>query len=165
MTITILLLVLAAVLALVGIAGSVLPILPGAALILAGVTLAAWAEDFQFVDAGTLVGVGVLAALTYLVDFVASAFGAKRYGASRRAVIFAIVGGVAGLFVGLIGVLLGPLVGAVVGELSARKGLLDASRAGIGTAIGMALGAAVKLALAFTMVGLFLLDRFLWGAT
>jgi hypothetical protein len=160
-----LLLVVAALLMIIGVAGTVLPILPGAVVVLAGLILAVWVEDFQFVSLWTILAAGALAVLTHVVDLVASAFGARRYGASRRAIAGALIGGVVGLFFGLIGIVLGPLAGAVAGELSARKGLADAGRAGIGTALGLALGAALKLALTLTMVGLYLLDRFFWGAS
>jgi hypothetical protein len=156
------LLVLGALLALVGLAGVVLPALPGAPILLAGLFLAAWAEGFAHVGAGTLVALSVLAGLTYAADFLATALGAKRFGASRRAVVGAALGGLAGLFLGLPGVLLGPFAGAVLGELSGRRGLREAGRAGLGATLGIALGVAAKLALAFSMVALFLVDRFLW---
>lgn len=151
----------AALLVLVGFAGLVLPILPGAPLLFAGLLLGAWAEDFTYVGTGTLAVLAVLALLTYGVDFFASSFGARRFGASGRAVLGAAIGGVAGLFFGLIGVLLGPFVGAVLGELSVRRDLQAAGRAGLGATLGLALGAAAKLALATSMLGVFLVVRFL----
>ncbi len=157
---TILLWVLAIALVVVGIAGLALPALPGAPLLFAGLLLAAWADNFMYVGWGTLVILGVLALFTYAVDLAAMAFDAKRFGASNRAIIGAAVGGLLGLFFGLPGVLLGPFVGAVLGELSARRGLHAAARAGIGATIGLALGAAAKLALAFSMVGIFAVARF-----
>jgi uncharacterized protein YqgC (DUF456 family) len=148
-------------LVLLGIAGLVLPALPGAPLLFAGLWVAAWAEDFAYVGAGTLTILGLLGALTYVVDFAATAFGAKRFGASNRAIIGAILGGVLGLFFGFPGVLLGPFIGAVAGELLTQRNLHAATRAGIGATIGLALGIAAKLALAFSMLGIFALVRFL----
>ncbi|MGH7825493.1 MAG: DUF456 family protein [Candidatus Binatia bacterium] len=52
-------------------------------------------------------------------------------------------------------------MGAVVGELSAQRGLHDATRAGIGATIGLVLGAAIKIALAFSMIGIYVVAR-LW---
>jgi len=153
---------LAAVLLLIaGLVGLVLPAIPGAPLIFAGMLLAAWAEDFQYIGAGTLSVLALMAALSYAADFAAGALGAKRFGASRRAVIGAAIGAIAGLFFGLPGVLLGPFVGAVVGELSTRRSLGDAGRAGVGATLGLVLGAAAKIALAFAMIGTFLLVRLL----
>jgi len=65
-----------------------------------------------------------------------------------------------GIAFGPLGILLGPFIGAVVGELSARRSLGDAGRAGLGAALGFIVGAAVKVGLGFTMVGLFVLARF-----
>lgn len=153
--------ILAAVLIVLGLAGLVLPALPGAPLLFVGLLLAAWAEDFVYVGGWTLTALGVMAVLTYLVDFAATAFGAKRFGASRRAAAGAAIGALAGLFLGLPGVLLGPFVGAVIGELTARRDLAAAGRAGVGASLGLALGAAAKLALGFAMVGIFLVARFI----
>lgn len=157
----ILLWLLAALLVLVGIAGLVVPGLPGAPLIFAGLLAAAAAEDFTHVGAWTLALLGAMAALSYVVDFAATALGARRFGASRRAVLGAALGLFAGLFLGLPGILLGPFVGAVLGELSQRRSLPEAGRAGIGATLGLALGAAAKLALAFSMIGVFVAVRFL----
>ena len=160
MVTTILLWLLAVALIVAGFAGLVLPGLPGAPLLFGGLFVAAWAEDFAFVGTGTLTALGALAVLTYAVDFLATAVGARRFGASNRAIVGAAIGSLIGLFFGLPGLLLGPFVGAVLGELSAQRSLRVASRAGIGASIGLALGAAAKLALAFTMLGVFLLARF-----
>jgi uncharacterized protein len=153
--------VFAAILVVAGLAGLVLPAVPGPPLIFAGLFLAAWAEDFAYVGTGTLIILGVLALLTYVVDFWATMFGAKKFGASKRAVIGAVIGSIIGLFLGLPGVIFGPFIGAVIGELSARRGLHDAARAGIGATIGLAIGVAVKMALAFSMIGIFIVVRFL----
>ena len=155
------LLVLAALLVAVGIAGTVLPALPGALLVLIGLGIAAWAEGFAFVGTGSLVAIAILAVLTYGVDFAATALGAKKLGASRRALVGAVVGGLVGLFFGLPGVLLGPFLGAVIGEYSAHGNLERAGKAGLGTWLGMVFGAAVKLALIFSMIGIFVVARFL----
>lgn len=157
---SILLWILAALLVLAGIAGLVLPALPGAPVLFAGLVVAAWAEDFAYVGTGTIVLLALLAALTYAADLVAGAFGAKRFGASPRAVTGALIGGLVGLFFGIPGVLLGPFIGAVIGELSVRRDVNAATRAGIGASLGLVLAAAAKIALAFTMIGVFAMARF-----
>jgi uncharacterized protein YqgC (DUF456 family) len=154
----------AAVCVLAGLAGLVLPALPGAPLLLAGLVLAAWADDFAYVGPGMLVVLGILAGLTYVADFLAGAVGARRFGASSRAVVGAALGGLVGLFFGLAGVLLGPFIGAVLGELSARRSLGDAGRAGVGATLGLAVGLALKIAIAVSMLALFVVDRFVWGS-
>lgn len=156
---TIALWVAAAVLMAMGVVGLVVPALPGAPLLFLGALLAAWAEDFRYLGMASLVVLGALAVIAVVVDFVAGAFGVRRYGASRRAVIGATVGAFVGLFFGLVGVLLGPFVGAVLGELSTRRNLAAASRAGFGAALGMALGTAAKLAIACAMLGVVIAMR------
>ena len=160
-TVTIVLWIAAGVLIAIGALGMVLPILPGAPLIFMGALLAAWAEDFVYLGWGTLTVLGVLTGLGLAVDFIAGAFGAKRFGASRRAVTGATLGALIGLFFGIAGVLVGPFVGAVVGELSVRRNLAAAGRVGVGAALGLALGTAAKLAIAFAMVGVIVVVRLL----
>jgi uncharacterized protein YqgC (DUF456 family) len=149
------------VLAAAGLAGLVFPLLPGPILLFAGLLLGAWIDDFAYVGTGTLVVLGIFTVLAYLCEILGTAFGAKRFGASRRAVAGAAIGGVVGLFFGLPGVLLGPFLGAVIGELSTRRDLGVAIRAGWGASVGIALAAAGKLALGFTMIWVFLVVRFL----
>lgn len=153
--------ILACLLIAAGLAGLVLPALPGPLLLFAGLWMAAWAESFAHVGAMTLVILGVMAAMALLADFVAGAFGARRYGASARSVTGATLGAVVGIFFGLPGLILGPFIGAVVGELSMRSGLAASGRAGWGATIGVALGTAAKLAFGIAMVGLFIGMRLL----
>lgn len=157
---TYLLWALAAVLVLVGLAGLFFPAIPGAVVLFAGLLVAAWADDFAYAGWKTLTLLGALALLTYPADFLASAFGAKRFGASPRAITGAAIGAVIGIFFGLPGVLLGPFTGAVIGELLTQRHLGMAGRAGIGATLGLVLGTAVKLAIAFTMLGVFAIVRF-----
>jgi uncharacterized protein YqgC (DUF456 family) len=152
---------IALILVVIGLAGVVLPTIPGAPLIFAGLFIAAWSEDFAYVGVWAVIVLGVLAALSYGVDLWATMFGVKRFGASRRAVFGAAIGVIVGLFLGLPGVLFGPFIGAVAGELLARQGLHAATRAGIGATVGLVLGTALKLALAFAMVGIFIFARML----
>jgi uncharacterized protein len=159
---TILLWVLAVIFVVVGLAGILLPALPGTILIFAGLLLAAWADGFTHVGAGTLVLLGVIAAASYGVDFVAAALGVKRLGASPRAMAGAAIGTLLGLFLGLPGLIVGPFAGAVVGELTVHRDLARAGRAGVAAWIGFAIGTAVKVALAFSMVAIFLAAMFLF---
>ncbi len=112
---------LSVLLIVVGLAGTVLPVLPGTVLILGGIVLGAWIDGFTRVSVPTLIVIGVLAVLAWVLDYVAGLMGAKRAGASRYALIGAALGTVVGLFMGLIGVLFMPLVGAAVGEYWAQR--------------------------------------------
>jgi uncharacterized protein YqgC (DUF456 family) len=139
----------------IGAVGIVMPALPGTILIFAGVLLAAWADHFTRIGVWTVVAIGVLAAVSYAVDFVAAALGAKTLGASRRAMVGAGLGTVAGLFFGLPGIIVGPFVGAVIGELTLHADWKRAGRAGASAWLGFVIGMAVKVALAFVMIGIF----------
>jgi hypothetical protein len=159
---TVVLWVIAVALVAVGFAGILLPALPGTVLIFAGLLLAAWADGFARVGVATLALIAVLGGVSYSIDFVAAALGAQRAGASRRAMIGAALGTVLGLPFGLLGLILGPLVGAIIGEFSVHRDFARAGRAGAAAWIGFAIGAAVKIALAFAMVGIFLAALFLF---
>ena len=140
----------------VGVAGTVLPALPGTLFVLAGIVLGAWIDGFTRVGWGSVAVVGVLALLAWALDYIAGLLGARRAGASRQAVIGAALGTVVGLFMGLVGVLFMPLVGAAAGEYLARKDHQQAVKVGIATWLGIMAGLAAKVVIAFMMIGLFI---------
>lgn len=157
-----LLYLIAVLLVLVGLAGTVLPALPGLPLVFGGLLLAAWAGGFEQVGLAVIVVLGVLTVLSLVVDFWATALGAKRVGASRLAILGAMLGTLGGLFLGPLGLLAGPFAGALAGELLHRRSVLHtdvghAARVGFGTWVGILFGTALKLGLAFAMLGLFAL--------
>jgi uncharacterized protein len=142
--------VLAVLLIVVGVAGTVLPALPGAILVFAGVALGAWIDDFARISGWTVAVLGVLTAIAWVTDYVAAAAGAKKVGA-----IGAAIGTVAGVFTGLVGLIFMPLVGAAAGELIARRDLVRAGKVGVATWLGMVIGTIAKVAIVFVMVGVF----------
>jgi hypothetical protein len=149
--------VLAAVLIIVGIVGTILPALPGVPLVFAGMFVAAWADGFRHVGLWTLVGLGALTLIAVAVDFLAGLAGAKRVGASRLALIGAAIGTIVGIFFGIPGLLLGPFLGALIGELFAGGTLKRATNVGVGAWIGFLVGTVLKLGVCFAMLGLFAL--------
>ncbi len=151
-----LLYLLAVVLVIVGLAGTVMPVIPGALLVFAGLFVAAWADGFTRVGTVALVIIGALGVLSFVADFFASLLGAKRVGASPLALFGAALGGGLGLFFGLAGMILGPFVGAVAGELLARGRIAQAGKVGIGTWLGLAAAAVLKVIIAFMMIATFL---------
>jgi uncharacterized protein YqgC (DUF456 family) len=158
---TLLLWIAGAALVVVGLAGIVFPALPGTVLIFVGLLIAASGDGFQRVGAWTLTLIGVIGAASYAVDFVAAALGANRIGASRRAVVGAALGTLLGLPLGLPGVIFGPLAGALVGEWSAHRDWRRAGQVGMAAWIGFLIGTAVKIAMAFSMIAIFLLFFFI----
>ena len=147
--------ILAGLAVLTGVAGVVLPLLPGTPLIFVGLWLAAWLDGYAKVGVAVVVVLGVLGLLGLVVDYVASALGVKRAGASGLAVWGAAIGAVLGIFAGLPGLILGPIVGAIAGELLARRPLQQASRAGVAAGIGFLVAMAAKLGIAVAMICVF----------
>lgn len=147
---------IAAVLVLIGFAGTFLPALPGVPLVFAGMALAAYAGNFTRVGQRTLIVLGLLTIFALLVDFLAASVGAKRAGASRLAVIGAAVGAVLGIFFGPVGLLFGSFAGAIGGELLASRDAQHAARVGFAAWLGLIVGTLFKLALTFAMVGIFI---------
>ena len=147
--------VLAIALIIIGLAGVVLPALPGIAFVYGGIVLAAWIGHFEQVHAGTVIALGVLAAIGIAIDYAATTIAAQKAGASKLGLIGAAVGTVAGIFTGLIGIFFLPLVGAAIGEYIARRDALRAGRVGVATWVGLLVGIVAKLAIVFAMIGVF----------
>lgn len=147
----------AVLLVVAGFAGMVVPALPGPLLLLGGLLMAAWADDFTRVGLPTLLLLSLLCVIAMALDFIAGALGAKRYGASKAAITGSLIGACAGLFLGPLGLLLGPFAGAMAGELLTGRPLEQAGRSGWGATLGMLLGMVAKLAVGAMMVGVFML--------
>jgi len=139
----------------VGVVGIVLPAMPGTILIFAGLLVGAWADNFMRVGPLMLSLIAIIGIATYGVDFVATALGAKHLGASKRAMAGAALGTVLGFFLGLPGVIVGPFLGAIAGELTVHRDWKRVGKAGLAAWVGFVVGTAVKVALAFLMIGLF----------
>jgi uncharacterized protein len=140
----------------VGVAGSVLPALPGTILVLGGIVLGAWLDDFTRVKWWVVMIVSILAVLAWVTDYLATVMGAKKAGASKLAIVGAALGTIAGIFMGLVGVLFMPFIGAVIGEYIAQKNTKQAAKVGFATWLGLIVGTIVKLVLVFMMIGIFL---------
>jgi uncharacterized protein YqgC (DUF456 family) len=153
--VTAILWILAIALIVIGVAGTVLPVLPGVILVFGGIALAAWIDDFARIPVWLLVLLAVLTVAAWAIDYVAAVLGAKRAGASRHAIVGAGIGTLAGIFTGLWGLLFMPLVGAAIGEYLAQRDVRRAGKVGIATWIGLLLGTAAKVAIVFAMVGIF----------
>ena len=153
--------IVAILLIVVGVAGVVLPALPGAVLVFAGIALAAWIDDFNRVSGWTVGVTGVLMVIAWASDYVAGLMGAKKVGASKQAIVGAAVGTLAGIFTGLWGLVFMPLVGAAIGEYMAHPELARAGKVGVATWIGMAVGVIAKVVIVFVMLGIFVADLLL----
>lgn len=147
--------ILSALLIVVGVAGTVLPALPGVILVLAGIVLGAWIDDFSRVSGVTVTVVTVLAIAAWLIEYLAGVMGARKAGASKEAIAGALIGTVLGIFSGLWGLLFLPLLGAVIGQYLVDRDVIRARNVGIATWLGMAVGMLAKVVLTFLMIGIF----------
>lgn len=139
----------------IGIAGTVLPGVPGTILVLAGIVLGAWLDDFRNVTWWVVAIISLLAIAAWVIDFLATVLGAKKAGASKWAIVGAALGTVIGIFMGLVGVLFMPFVGAVIGQYISQKNVKHAAKVGLATWLGLLVGTVVKLVLVFMMIGIF----------
>lgn len=152
---------LAAVLMIGGLAGTILPALPGIPMLFGGIWLVAAVDRYRHLGLWWLLGIGVLATAGVVIDFVAGTLGAKRVGASPRALWGAGLGTLVGMFFGVPGLLLGPFLGAVGGELMAGTSVLRSTHVGVGTWVGLLFGTLLKLVVSCMMLGLFALGMLL----
>jgi uncharacterized protein len=138
-----------------GLAGAILPTVPGIPLVFIGIWLIAGVDHYDHLGYVWLIGIAAVGAVGMTIDLLAGVLGAKRVGASRQAVLGALLGTIIGLFFGLPGVLLGPFLGAVLGELAAGSSVLRSTNVGIGAWLGLIFGTMVKLASSLMMIALF----------
>ncbi len=139
-----------------GFAGTILPVLPGTVLVFAGFLLYGMITGFDSLDLFFFLGQLVLVGLSYGIDFLASALGAKMYGGSKAAVWGAVLGSLMIFVIGPLGLLVGPLAGAVIGEILVGEELRRALRSGWGTFLGLVGGTLLKLFLCLLMIGWFI---------
>lgn len=148
--------VVSALLILVGLAGTVLPALPGLPLMFVGMLLAAWTDGFTQIGGWTIAILAVFTLISIGVDVAATTMGAQRVGASKLAMLGAALGTLfGGILFSIPGLIIGPFIGAMAGELIHGKEWQHASKIGFGTWVGLAIGTALKLAMAFAMLGVF----------
>ena len=138
----------------VGLAGAIVPAMPGIPLIFSGIWMIAAADGYHRLSGWWLFAIAAVGVIGVAVDLAAGALGAKRVGASKRAVIGALIGTLIGAFLGLPGLLVGPFAGAVIGELSAGSSLLRSADVGASAWLGLIFGTVIKLVASMMMVAL-----------
>ena len=138
----------------VGLVGIVVPMIPGIPLIFLGGWLIGWASDYQVIGVTGIVVLALLTAVGLGIDFLGQVLGAKAAGASKAGIWGAVIGLVIGLATGIWGIVFFPLVGAMAGEIYAGSSFLKAGAVGLSTWVAMVVGAALKIAIAFVMIGI-----------
>ena len=149
--------ILAALLIVIGMIGTLVPGIPGVLAVFGGMLLAAWIDGFRRIGWITIAILALLTVFSLVADVAGGLLGAKRVGASRLALLGAAIGAVVGLFYGLIGALMAPFFGAAAGELISRGKLEQAARVGVGTWIGFALALLARVVIVLTMLVVFVI--------
>ena len=145
---------------LVGVAGTIVPALPGIPMIFAGAWLIGYMEDYQYFGWGTLIALGALTVISLIIDWVSQTMGAQKAGATKLGLSGAFLGTIIGIPFGLVGIFLFPVFGAFIGEMIGHRDMRKAGKVSWATWIGMIAGIATKLAIAFIMIGIMCVMRF-----
>jgi uncharacterized protein YqgC (DUF456 family) len=140
---------------LVGLAGCILPMLPGTPLVFAGIYIYAWLTGFTVISRNLILIFLILTVISVVIEYVSSSIGSKKLGASKLGFIGAFIGAVIGVFFVPWGLILGPLAGALTGELIIGKNIKEAVRSGTGAVIGFFGGTLLKIAISFIMIAFF----------
>ena len=130
----------------IGVLGSLLPILPGPPISYAGVLLLHFTQYAQY-STRFLILFAILTAVVAVLDYVIPVWGTKKFGGSKYGTWGATIGVVVGIFMGPVGMIAGPFIGAVVGEMIYGKKSNEAFRAGLGSFIGFITGTLMKIVL------------------
>lgn len=161
MDLNIVILTLAIILSLVGILGTILPFLPGVAMVFAVIVFYGWWEGFEKITFGYLLILGLLTLLSVVLNYLSSVLGAKYFGSTKAGIIGALIGTAAGIiFFPPAGIILGPVLGGFLGEYIAQNDTRASMKAGIGAAIGVFSGIAFQFALALGFFVSFLFKVF-----
>lgn len=140
----------------VGLIGTVLPVFPGTAIILAAAIIhRIMLGPEKSIGWRTIVVLVLLTFATYALDFLSGYFGARYFGATKWGMFGAILGALIGIFFGIIGLFVAPVIGAILGEFVAGKRMIDAGRAGWGSLLGNLGGMISKLVIALVMITIF----------
>lgn len=151
----------AAILALVGLFGTILPVLPGTAFIFLVALGYGWLTGFAKTPPSLVWTLGGLALFSQVLDWGAGAIGSRLGGASTKAMIGAAVGAVVGVVaMGPWGIVLGPFLGALLVELARGRGVAPAGRAGLGAGVGALLGLVAQGFIGLVMAVLFWMQLF-----
>lgn len=154
-------LTLAIILCVIGIIGTIVPFLPGVALIFTVITAYGWWEGFNLINFNYLIILAVLTLLSVLINYLSTVMGAKYFGSTKAGLVGALLGTFAGIFFfPPLGILLGPLAGAFIGEYISEQNVQSSFKAGVGAVIGMFTGMFFQFALALGFFISFLIKVF-----
>ncbi|MBV1759225.1 MAG: DUF456 domain-containing protein [Dethiosulfatibacter sp.] len=152
-------LIIAIVFFVVGFIGTVLPILPGVILVFSGMVVYGILTNFHDLNIYFFLMQGVAMILVFVIDFIASTVGIRKFDGSKQAA----VGGAFGIIIGLIvlgplGIAIGPFIGAVGVELLSGKDMNHSIKSGFGSLIGILGGTILKLFTEAIMISYFFIS-------
>ncbi len=149
------------ILMIIGLAGVVVPVLPGVPLAWVGLFIYALVTGFEKVSIAATIIFFILMLLTMAIDFIAPMLGAKKYRASNWGIAGVFIGFIIGIIIfGFWGIILGPFLGALAGELIGKRQPVQAFKSAIGALIGFITGNLLKIALILIMMGFVIISIF-----
>lgn len=153
--------IVAIVCSLAGVAGCIIPIIPGPLLSFAAVLCAYFCSGSEISAAGMWMWLAVTVAVS-LMDYLLPAYMARWFGGTRAGTRGALVGMIVGMiFFNIPGIIFGPFVGAVAGELlhDSSNGV-HALKVGFGSFLSFVVGTGVKLVASVWMLIVVWADTF-----
>ena len=153
--------VICLILILIGIAGAIIPMVPGIPLVFAAIAAYGWIEGFNTIGIKYIIVLAAITVFSLLVDYLSSYLGAKYMGAGKGGQIGAVIGVILGIFIlPPLGIFIGPFLGAWIGELISGKDYKEAAKNALGTIIGLFTGMLFQLIVSIIMLISFLVMVF-----
>ncbi len=147
----VIIIIVGVILLILGLAGCILPVLPGPVLAYLALVMLMFLPEEPF-TINFLIIWALVTALVTLLDYVVPIYGTKKLGGSRSGINGSVIGVVVGfIFLGPLGLIIGPLIGAYLGELIAGKQNRVALRSALGSFIGFLAGTFIKIIVVLIM--------------
>ncbi|HEX5171743.1 MAG TPA: DUF456 domain-containing protein [Cyclobacteriaceae bacterium] len=144
------LLVLGIVIMLGGIAGSILPLLPGPPLSYLALLIQQFRSEAPY-SAKFLITWAIITLVVTLLDYMIPMYGTKKFGGSKYGIWGCTIGLIAGMFFSPLGIIIGPFIGAFIGEIIGNQSSDHALKAALGSFLGFVFGTLLKLVACFVM--------------
>ncbi|WP_129596133.1 DUF456 domain-containing protein [Anaerophilus nitritogenes] len=141
----------------IGLLGIFIPGVPGNGLIFLSILGYGFLTHFEKISITMVIIFSILTGLSFLLDYISSVMGAKKFGATKAGLIGGFLGGILGIFIlSLPGMILGQFLGTLIGELYYGKELKNSIFSGVGTVIGFIVGVILNMTIGIGMISLFL---------
>ncbi|MBP7102714.1 MAG: DUF456 domain-containing protein [Bacteroidales bacterium] len=152
------LIIIGSILLIIGLIGSVVPVLPGPPIGYIALLLLQFTEKQPY-SVFFLVLMGVLVTIITVLDYIIPAIGTKKFGGSKYGTWGCMIGTIVGLFVfPPLGIIIMPFIGAFIGEILYDKNFETALKAAFGSFLGFLSGTFLKL-----ILSLLIIVVYIWG--